>query len=47
MRVSLMWSLVYEAREGLIAPVTRNWYFSAADPNNFENGDENYVLFCW
>lgn len=39
----MQWSLIYEPKEGLIAPVTRNWYFESPSAD----GDENYVLFCW
>ena len=31
MQSSLMWSMVYDPKEGLIAPVTRNWHFAGAD----------------
>lgn len=43
MQTSLMWSVIYDPKEGLIAPVTRNWRFAGDD----DDGDENYVLFCW
>ena len=43
MQSSLMWSVIYDPKEGLIAPVTRNWNFA---PSTVD-GDENYVLFCW
>ena len=36
MQTSLMWSLIYEPKEGLIAPVTRNWHFAGDDAD----GDE-------
>jgi len=43
MQTSLMWSMIYDPKEGLVAPVTRNWRFAGDSPD----GDENYVLFCW
>ena len=44
LQTSLMWSVVYEPKEGLIAPVTRNWRFEG---DYAPDGTTNYVLFCW
>ena len=43
MQSSLMWSFIYDPKEGLVAPVTRNWGFSA--PN--VDGAQTDGLFCW
>ena len=44
MQTSLMWSFMFDPKEGLVAPVTRNWGFGAA---NQEDGDQTEGLFCW
>jgi len=43
MQTSLMWSFIYDPKEGLVAPVTRNWAFS---PRTVD-GDQSEGLFCW
>jgi hypothetical protein len=43
MQTSLMWSFIYDPKEGLVAPVTRNWAFAAPSVD----GDQTEGLFCW
>ena len=43
LQTSLMWSLAYDPREGLVFPVTRNWRFG---PGSVD-GDTTEGLFCW
>eukprot|EP00936_MAST-01D_sp_MAST-1D-sp1_P001464 g1464.t1 len=43
LQTSLMWSLIYDPREGLVFPVTRNWRFG---PGSVD-GDTTEGLFCW
>ena len=35
MQTSLMWSFMFDPKEGLVAPVTRNWGFGAANQVRF------------
>ena len=44
MQTSLAWSFMFDPKEGLVAPVTRNWGFGAA---NQVDGDQTEGLFCW
>ena len=44
MQSSLTWSFMYDPKEGLVAPVTRNWGFGAS---NQLDGDQTEGLFCW
>ena len=43
MQSSLMWSFIYDPKEGLVAPVTRNWGFGS----HSIDGDQTEGLFCW
>jgi hypothetical protein len=43
MQTSLMWSFIYDPKEGLVAPVTRNWAFGPVTVD----GDQSDGLFCW
>lgn len=43
MQSSLMWSIIYDPKEGLVAPVTRNWGFGS----HTIDGDQTEGLFCW
>ena len=42
-QTSLMWSIILDPKEGLVAPVTRNWGFGPATVD----GDTAAGLFCW